>query len=257
MRILVADDSALVRRLLRQALQQADERVLIDEFGDGDAVLRALVKTDYDMVFSDVYMPGKGGLDAIVEAKERGRTAFCVFMSNDMSRELVGVAQKIGAFEFLQKPFRPEEVKAVVDCYRRMREPTDVLVVDDSETVRKIIARVLERSRFALRTASAPDGPSAVALCRTKPFGIVFLDVNMPGMDGYEALVAIRESQPSAKIVLISGEDKEAIMIRAGDLAVDGFLPKPFLPRDVDLALYRLFGLTAPQLAVQRAATGG
>lgn len=253
MRVLIADDSSVVRMSLRRTIAAQRPEARIDECGDGAALLKRLVANDYDVVFSDVYMPGMGGLDAVLAASEQGRRCFSVFMSTDMSRDIVEIADRIGAFEFVQKPFRAEEVAAVLDSIDRIRRPTRVLLVDDSRTVRRVIERVFERSLFNLVTEEAEDGPAAIARCVERPYDIVFLDVHMPGMDGFETLVEIRHRLPDVRVVLISAEDRRGILIRAGGLEIDGYLPKPFLPRDVDLVLFRLFGLKAPQLALMKA----
>jgi CheY-like chemotaxis protein len=254
MRILIADDSAVVRRSLRKALETHLSERRIDECADGASMLRALKVGEYDVVFSDVYMPQMNGIDAVAAAHADGLEFFCVFMSTDMSRDVVEVAEKVGAFEFLPKPFRPDEVFDVLRCIARVKQPTSVLVVDDSRTVRRVIERVLLRSRFTIAMDEAEDGLRAIAKCRTRAFDIVFLDVHMPGIDGFETLAEIKLALPAARVVLISGESRQEIMLRAGDLEVDAFLPKPFLPNDVDMVLFRLFDLKAPQLAVKKSA---
>lgn len=252
MRIMIADDSSIVRRVLRRALEECGV-VEIDEFKDGTSMAEALRTNDYDIVFSDVYMPGMSGLEAISMAHHQGGSFFTVFMSTDMSPEIVDVAKSMGAFEFLAKPFQPREVATILSCYKRMRSAMRVLLVDDSHTVRRVVERVFQRSRFQMTLDEAGDGPSAIALCRENAYKIIFLDVNMPEMDGFATLAEIRKSQPKASVVLISGEKKGNILIRAGGFDVDAFLAKPFLPQDVDMLLYRLLGLNAPQLAVKRA----
>lgn len=257
MRILLADDSVVVRRTLRKAIDGFGRDTRIDECGDGDAMLKSLLAADYDVVFSDVYMPGRNGIEAVSAAHQEGREFFCVFMSTDMSRDVLEVAEKVGAYEFLPKPFRSDDVHQVLRCIERIRTSTSVLVVDDSRTVRRVIERVLHRSRFTLSTDEAEDGHIAIDKCRARKYDIIFLDVHMPGIDGFQALIEIRDLQPEARVVLISGEERQQIMLRAGEIEIDAFLPKPFLPNDVDMVLYRLFDLKAPQFALTRSAVAG
>jgi CheY-like chemotaxis protein len=257
MHILIADDSVVVRRSLRKAIDSHGTGTRVDECGDGAAMLKALLSTDYDVVFSDVYMPGMNGIEAVSAAHQEGREFFCVFMSTDMSRDVLDVAEKVGAYEFLPKPFRADDVHQVLRCIERIRTSTSVLVVDDSRTVRRVIERVLHRSRFKLATDEAEDGQGAIEKCRAGKYDIVFLDVHMPGIDGFEALIEIRDLQPDARVVLISGEERQQIMLRAGEIEIDAFLPKPFLPNDVDMVLYRLFDLKAPQLALIKTGAAG
>jgi len=252
MRVAVADDSAVARRLLRQAIKRFLPDALIDEFGDGIALCNGLQKASYRLVFCDVYMPGMTGPDSLVASRAAGIDCLWIFMSVDMSRELLASVQKLGAFEFLPKPFTSDEVGAILQCYRRLSEPTQVLLVDDSRTVRRIIEKVFQRCRFDITLVEADSGEQAIALCGGHSFSLVFMDANMPGLSGFETMTAMRDLLPDCKFVLISSEDKASIMLRAGAFDLDGFLPKPFLPGDVDVVLYRLFGLKAPQLALQR-----
>lgn len=259
MRMLVADDSAIVRMSVRQAIKAARPEAHIDECADGDALRRRLLEADYDVVFTDIHMPGMSGPDAVAAVLQLTpeRKFFSVFLSTDMSRDVIGVADRVGAFEFLPKPFLPGEVTEVLDAIDRVRRPARVLLVDDSRTVRKVIDRVLQLSIFTLTTDFAEDGPTAVAMAETTPYDVFFIDVHMPGMDGFDTLIALQGSCAAAQFVLMSAENREAVMLRAAGLNVGSFLTKPFLPKDVDLVLYRLFGLKAPQLARIKAATIG
>jgi two-component system invasion response regulator UvrY len=67
MRVLVADDHPMVRRGLRESLREAFPGATVTEAGNGDDAVTALTSNDYDVVFMDIEMPGKSGLDALRE----------------------------------------------------------------------------------------------------------------------------------------------------------------------------------------------
>ena len=67
----------------------------------------------------------------------------------------------------------------------RARLPKRVLIVDDSSTVRSVVRKVLQASRFKLEAEEAADGSAAIELAKKKRFDIVFLDCQMPGLDGF------------------------------------------------------------------------
>ncbi len=257
MRILIADDSSVVRMALRKSLMTSRPEATIDECADGVALRQRLLDTQYDIVFTDVHMPRLSGPDAIAAAKNLmpDTKIFSVFLSSDMSRDVLWVAERVGAFEFLQKPFRDNELREVMDAIDRVRKPAHILLVDDSRTVRKVIERVFQRSIFSIVTEEAADGMTALHMARQNVYDVVFLDVHMPDLDGFQTLALLRQFNRKAQVVLISGEERESVMLKAGDLDIASYLPKPFLPRDVDLVLYRLFGLKAPQLALIKAAS--
>src|SRR5262249_51796914 len=118
-----------------------------------------------------------------------------------------------------------------------------VLIVDDSTTVRKIVQRALAGSIFRMDCYEAPDGETALADCARIDFDVIFLDCNMPGLDGLATLDRLRLRSPSAAVVMISAE-------RALQRGAAAFMYKPFRPRHVDAVLRRLFGLRVPDLMV-------
>lgn len=112
-----------------------------------------------------------------------------------------------------------------------------VLIVDDDPFIRKLILTTLEGvSSFDLHEAG--DGEEAVQVaCREGP-RLVFLDIDMPRMDGIEACRQMR-SQPSmrgSKIVMLTASADDSARTRAEAAGADRFLTKPFSP----LALLRL-----------------
>lgn len=108
-----------------------------------------------------------------------------------------------------------------------------VLIVDDDPFIRKLIATTLEDvAGFELRQAG--DGFEALAMAEESPPAIVFLDVNMPKLDGIGACRALRELPPTAgsTIVMLTAAGHAAERA-ARDAGADLFLTKPFSPLDL------------------------
>jgi two-component system chemotaxis response regulator CheY len=108
-----------------------------------------------------------------------------------------------------------------------------VLIVDDDPFIRKLIATTLEDvAGFELRQAA--DGEEAIEIATAWPPSLVFLDVNMPRLDGIGACRALRElpAAAGATIVMLTaagpGAEREA-----GAAGADLFLSKPFSPLDL------------------------
>jgi CheY-like chemotaxis protein len=104
------------------------------------------------------------------------------------------------------------------------------LVAEDNRVNQIVVAEMLKRANFAVTLAD--DGASAVALFRESPPDIVFMDVSMPVMGGYEATRAIREHEQSAGLARtpIYGLSAHALAsYRSDGLAagMDGFITKP------------------------------
>ena len=152
-------------------------------------------------------------------------------------------------YEFLAKPFTPEQVMEILKTYCRVTVPSNALVVDDSATVRRIIKKVFANSIFNIDVTEAGDGQTALDHCENGEFDVVFLDCNMPGLPGTATLEQLLERDPGVKVIMISGERNETRRRWALDRGAAAFLYKPFNATDVDRELHALFGLRMPQLA--------
>jgi CheY-like chemotaxis protein len=110
--------------------------------------------------------------------------------------------------------------------------------VDDDAAVQLTIRLVLERAGHDVVTAD--DGRKSVALCQTGDFDLVFLDIFMPGMDGFETMRMVREHRPQMPIIVISGRpiswDADSgpdFLTMATKLGAVSSLQKPFRPADL------------------------
>ena len=103
-----------------------------------------------------------------------------------------------------------------------------VMVVDDSITIRKVTARVLERNHYNVVTAK--DGLDAVAQLKECPPDIMLLDIEMPRMDGFELAALIRNTKENEDlpIIMISSRSGRKHRERASRLGVNRFLGKPY-----------------------------
>ena len=109
-----------------------------------------------------------------------------------------------------------------------------VLIVDDDPFIRKLIVTTLEGvSSFELHQAS--DGEEAVQTARREGPRLVFLDIDMPRMDGIEACRQMRAvpAMESAKIVMLTASSEDSARDRAAAAGADRFLTKPFSPLDL------------------------
>jgi CheY-like chemotaxis protein len=131
----------------------------------------------------------------------------------------------------------------MIDNCARARLPKHVLVVDDSSNVRAVVRKVLQASRFRLEIAEAADGNSAHEQIESRPFDLVLLDCNMPGVDGFATLERFKNSRADIPVVMITSTRDPRIEDRARASGADEFMFKPFYAKDIDTILCRLFGL--------------
>lgn len=106
-----------------------------------------------------------------------------------------------------------------------------VLLVEDEETLRKVLRSLLERDGFEV--AEAADGAEALsAVDRLSPDAVV-LDLNLPVLDGYDVLSRLRTRSTSATlpVLVLTANGDEASEVRALKMGANEFLTKPFRPR--------------------------
>src|SRR5690349_3548740 len=102
-----------------------------------------------------------------------------------------------------------------------------VLVVDDSDSLRRLLAYVLGSDGHTV--VQAADGNHGLKLLTSEPFGVAVLDVMMPGIDGLTLCRILRKTPAagSVKVLIVSAAVTEAQALAAG---ADAFLSKPFRP---------------------------
>ena len=118
-----------------------------------------------------------------------------------------------------------------------------ILIVDDDPLIRRLIATTLEDvAGFELLEAS--DGQEAVETAAGNTPEIVFLDIDMPRMDGIQACREIRNGNGTsgATIVMLTAATDDAAEQRAGEAGADLFLTKPFSPLDLLRLVDRIGG---------------
>ena len=103
-----------------------------------------------------------------------------------------------------------------------------VLVVDDEETMRSTVARMMRL--IGLDPVLAGDGREAVEVFRADParFALVLLDLTMPHMDGEQTFTELRRLSPDVRVVLMSGFNAHEALVRFNGKGLASFLQKPF-----------------------------
>jgi two-component system cell cycle response regulator DivK len=113
-----------------------------------------------------------------------------------------------------------------------------VLVGDDDPTVLALVRTALENSGMECQVAA--DGPKALDAARRWRPQAAILDVNMPGMDGYEVLAAVRAENLPVRVMLLTARQRESDIIRGFTLGADDYVVKPFSPMELVARLKRL-----------------
>ena len=157
------------------------------------------------------------------------------------------------ATEFLMDSWQPEEALVRLSLALSQQRPggarltpagttiaerTRVVIADDDSTVLALVRTAL--ANFGMECFTAADGPSALDMIRRHRPNAAVLDVNMPGMDGYEVLSAVRAEEIPVRVLLLTARQQESDVIRGFTLGADDYVVKPFSPMELVARMKRL-----------------
>lgn len=112
----------------------------------------------------------------------------------------------------------------------------DVLIVDDSAAIRKILQRVLVQAEIPLgKVHEAGDGKEALEKLKSTKVGLILSDINMPNMDGIELLSKLREddAHKTVPVLMVTTEGSQARVLQALELGASGYVRKPFTAEQI------------------------
>ena len=128
----------------------------------------------------------------------------------------------------------------------------NILIVDDEEMIRKLIAKYALYEGHTV--CEAGDGMEAVSLCKKENFDIVIIDIMMPELDGFSACREIRKFS-DIPIIMLSARGEEYDRINGFELGIDDYVVKPFSPKELMLRIdavmkrYNSVGKTSQEVA--------
>ena len=116
-----------------------------------------------------------------------------------------------------------------------------VLIVDDAAFMRMMIKDILEKNGFEV-VGEASNGIVAVDLYKKEKPDVVTMDITMPDMDGIEAVKAIKEFDPTAKVIMCSAMGQQSMVMDAIKAGAKDFIVKPFQADRVLEAINKVLG---------------
>jgi len=264
MKVLVIDDSEAIRKYMRYVLESQDVDVeTVESATDavskmGNAVLK---KKPFDVALVDYMMPDIDGIDFANMIKEtNAKGTFLVLMTAYPKKNLENELKDVGFTGYLTKPIRIELLtrmlktiweyskdearkdvviqnvlgtKDLFDHKKKIKRSfinADVLLVEDSRVNREIAKQMLENAGCSVTTVN--NGQEAVEESLNKRFHLIFMDCQMPVMDGYDAtkeiksLIEERKIQPTPIVALTANamrEDKQKCL----DAGMNDYVSKP------------------------------
>ncbi len=128
---------------------------------------------------------------------------------------------------------------------RNARQGSTALLIDDSATVLAVLRKILRSAGYVTR--EAPNAEQGLLLLAQEPSDLIFLDIVLPGMNGFNALRAIRKNPATQHlpVIMISGNEHATEQFYAHRIGADNFLKKPF-------SRYEVFTHIEPLLDAQQ-----
>ncbi len=270
-RVLVVDDDATNRELLRAVL--ADAGVECDAAEDGPSAVRMLEAAAYPYALAliDVHMPGMDGPELVRRMREdpRHRSTRIVLLGSVTGGPGAAELRALGVAEYVTKPVGRRQLMRVVEGAIERPAPelaradegasgrppgARVLIVEDSPVSAEVAGGILRSAGYAFDLVE--DGAAAVEAVRTRAYDLVLMDCQLPVLDGFEATRRIRELERDGElaggspawlpVVALTASATTGDLARCREAGMDEYLPKPVDARKLLSTVARIVSNRSP-----------
>ena len=228
--LLVVDDDVDTCHNLSDIL--SDLGYHVDIAHDGPSALEMVRKKAYDIALLDLKMPGMDGLELYRRIKELQAGTVAMVVTAYATSETAAAALTAGAWQVLSKPVDFPKMLALVD--EALGQPLVMVVDDDPDLCANLWDLLRERG---YRVCLAHDETQAAERLRGRGYRVVLIDMKLPNGDGASVFQLVRETNPQARTILITGHRSEMdqLVQRVVDAGADAVCYKPFdMPRLLD-----------------------
>lgn len=237
-KILIADDSATLRKILRDELEKVSEYQIF-EASNGAETLESLEKIKPDLITLDVDMPDIDGYlvcFAIRKLNNDLANTPVIFVTSSDTMESRQRGHRVGGNDFIVKPFVPAELHSAVKKQlfgKSELKGARILLVDDSPLVRQILENYLVDEQINLVHAESGEEALKILQANIASFDAVITDYNMPGLSGEELCRAIRKDIRDLDLPVIIITSKKELAKQLFGAGASDYLPKPFTKEEL------------------------
>lgn len=220
--VLVVDDDVDTCRNLSDILSDLGYRV--ETAFDGPSALALVHKRAYDVALLDYKMPGMTGLELYREIKKSRSGTVAVVVSAYLDPSTRHEALGAGAWQVLSKPVDLSQLIGMVD--EALGQPLVLVVDDDTDLCLNLWDLLRERG---YRVCLAHDAYMGAERARERAYKVVLIDMRLPAGDGSDVFHAVRELNPAAHTLLITGHrELDGLVERVLQEGADAVCYKPF-----------------------------
>ncbi len=226
--VLCIDDEPEVIELLQRYL--SPEGYAVRGALDGDEGMKLAEELNPSVITLDIMMPKKDGWQVLRELKANPKTKdIPVVIHSVVDNKPLAVS--LGALDVLPKP---SEARSILEIVSRAMKSKDhrILIVDDNEDFASYVQTILQQEGY--RTAVAHSGDEALKAVNDGLPALIFLDLTMPGMDGFEVVRRLR-MKPEWKeipVVILSGKELSPQDREQLNLHIQEFIEKGHFSRE-------------------------
>ena len=157
----------------------------------------------FDMVFMDIKMPLMNGVETYKRIKKIKPEVVVIMMTAYVVEDLVQEALQEGAYGIIYKPLDIEKVVALIERVKKVKQGALILVVDDNPGICHTLRNILLKKGY--KVDIAPTGEEAIAMVQELKHNLIFIDMNLPTINGLETYLAIKEVNPEVVAIIMTG----------------------------------------------------
>ena len=232
--VVIADDNERIRQNLQEIVSRECDMTLVGSASDGMDALSMIRTSHPDVVLLDIIMPKMDGLGVLEEVKKDEnllkKPAFIILTAmgqEEVMEEAVRKADRLMYQAKIQKNMVVTERKSIdADGMIHLEEEIKrtkqlIMIVDDSEINREILASILEEDYQIIEAENGEDCLRLLQKYGTE-ISLILLDIVMPGMNGFQVLHDMNKNHwiEDVPVIMISSEDSEKSIRRAYEMGV-------------------------------------